>query len=354
MTVPGGRWDRGALPNTRKIIYSPTMKRRRGRLSLVVVGLWVLVALMGSLASVTAQKLTGRVLQNAPLFLLPTSRDPLLVMEAGVEVQIIRAEGSWLNVTVEGSRFGPRTGYVEAKYVSEVEVLKAPPKEPVAPSGPVLPVTPVAPGRATAGPRSITLTVYSDPSGSSVYESGRPLGRTPFTRKYNADDNVRKRNGCMSIQPLSAIWASGVEASIADLSLCGSAGGEATDSLRASHKRPRPRNRCAGCATTRTGDGRATRRRLAGLLGTPRATGGAATGARRSTAAISSHSAAEATSAADELHVEPDREHDLHQLLLATDRRDAVTYHRGVFSCRLLLPPSGIDAPPFHAERQIA
>jgi len=39
------------------------------------------------------------------------------MMEKGVVVQIIRREGDWFNITVQGSRWGERTGYVEARYL---------------------------------------------------------------------------------------------------------------------------------------------------------------------------------------------------------------------------------------------
>jgi len=50
--------------------------------------------------------------------LLPEKgRSPLLMMEKGVTVQVIRREGDWFNITVQGSQWGDRTGYVEAKYL---------------------------------------------------------------------------------------------------------------------------------------------------------------------------------------------------------------------------------------------
>lgn len=69
-------------------------------------------------AVVLSQQQTGIIVQDAPLVLLPeTGRSPLLMMEKGVVVQIIRREGDWFNITVQGSRWGERTGYVEARYL---------------------------------------------------------------------------------------------------------------------------------------------------------------------------------------------------------------------------------------------
>ena len=43
-----------------------------------------------------AQRQTGTILQDAPLVLLPEkTRGPLLIMEKGVTVQVIRREGDW-------------------------------------------------------------------------------------------------------------------------------------------------------------------------------------------------------------------------------------------------------------------
>jgi hypothetical protein len=69
-------------------------------------------------AVLAGQQQTGVIVQDAPLVLLPEkARSPLLIMEKGVTVQVIRRVGDWFNVTVQGSRWGDRTGYVEAKYL---------------------------------------------------------------------------------------------------------------------------------------------------------------------------------------------------------------------------------------------
>ena len=64
------------------------------------------------------QQQTGVIVQDAPLVLLPEKgRNPLLIIEKGVTVKVIRREGDWFNITVQGSQWGDRTGYVEAKYL---------------------------------------------------------------------------------------------------------------------------------------------------------------------------------------------------------------------------------------------
>jgi hypothetical protein len=73
-------------------------------------------------------------------------------MEAGVVVKINATEGAWLNVTVSGSRWGERSGYVEAKYV-ELVVAPKPSVAAAAPSAAVVPVPPrVAPSPVSAPP----------------------------------------------------------------------------------------------------------------------------------------------------------------------------------------------------------
>lgn len=74
------------------------------------------------------QQQTGVIVQDAPLVLLPEKgRSPLLIMEKGVTVQVIRREGDWFNITVQGSQWGDRTGYVEAKYLQFRESAPPPP-----------------------------------------------------------------------------------------------------------------------------------------------------------------------------------------------------------------------------------
>ena len=83
------------------------------------------------------QQQNAIIVQDAPLVLLPDkTRSPLLIMEKGVIVQVIRREGDWFNVTVQGSRWGDRTGYVEAKYL-QFRVPEAPQAAPAAATVPV-------------------------------------------------------------------------------------------------------------------------------------------------------------------------------------------------------------------------
>jgi hypothetical protein len=82
----------------------------------------MVAALLASASLAEAQTSTGRIMKEAPLFLVAdANRQPLLIMEAGVWVEVNRREGNWVNVTVEGNQFGRRTGYVEARFIEVQE-----------------------------------------------------------------------------------------------------------------------------------------------------------------------------------------------------------------------------------------
>jgi hypothetical protein len=155
---------------------------------------FVLIVAALSTASVVAQAATGRILNDAPMFLLPDAkRQPLLVMEAGVLVEIHRREGTWFNVTVDGSQSGRRTGYVEAHLIEVVKAdetiprvtassaipprTQTPTPQPVSPAQPSLPANsasaaPVAlpPTRAaeTFQKSKLNITVDDDTRESDV------------------------------------------------------------------------------------------------------------------------------------------------------------------------------------------
>jgi hypothetical protein len=60
---------------------------------------------------------------------------------------VIRREGDWFNVTVQGSRWGDRTGYVEAKYLQ----LRVPDAPQSAPAAATVPAPKVEAPRPVAG-----------------------------------------------------------------------------------------------------------------------------------------------------------------------------------------------------------
>jgi len=102
--------------------------------------LLALLVVLVSGETLLAQRQTGVIVQDAPLVLLPEkTRGPLLMMEKGVVVQVNGREGDWFNVTVQGSQWGDRTGYVEAKYLQIVRTETTRPASSAVPN-PVPPV----------------------------------------------------------------------------------------------------------------------------------------------------------------------------------------------------------------------
>ena len=128
--------------------------QRRPYLAFALLG----VALFAVPSFVGAQVVTGQIIKDAPLLLLPDpKRQPLLIMEAGVLVRVHGRDGNWVNVTVEGSRWGRRTGYVEAHLI---RVLPPPEEDPprvtadstIAPRGTAAPATSVSANARAAAP----------------------------------------------------------------------------------------------------------------------------------------------------------------------------------------------------------
>jgi len=69
----------------------------------------------------------------------------------------------------------------------------------------------------------LSVTYYSDPPGAMIYENGRAWGNAPVTLNYQPDGQFLS-GGCMTLNPLTARWVSGAEASISSLQACGSVG----------------------------------------------------------------------------------------------------------------------------------
>lgn len=132
------------------------------------------VAAMLASASLTEAQTTGRIIKEAPLFLVAdANRQPLLVMEAGVWVEVNRREGNWVNVTVEGSQFGRRTGYVEARFIEvlDKQPTTAPLRVTAADTNP-----PKAAETTTAVPAQSSLTARA-----RVENAGIPTSRATET-----------------------------------------------------------------------------------------------------------------------------------------------------------------------------
>jgi len=107
---------------------NPTDRRELIAVRIAVCCAWVLAASIGFPSRhATAQQRTqvaraqpqiAVLLADTPLRLLPdASLGSLLMIQAGVTVRVNRIDGLWAEVVVEKSQFGPRTGYVEVRYI---------------------------------------------------------------------------------------------------------------------------------------------------------------------------------------------------------------------------------------------
>jgi hypothetical protein len=134
------------------------MQKTVSSLSRFAASLLIVFFGMTTGAVVFTQQQTAVVVQDAPLLLLPDNgRSPLLIMEKGVVVQIIRREGDWFNVTVQGSRWGDRTGYVETKYLqlrTEATVQTAASNPPAAATARAVAAAATPPAEAPIPPRA--------------------------------------------------------------------------------------------------------------------------------------------------------------------------------------------------------
>jgi hypothetical protein len=69
----------------------------------------------------------------------------------------------------------------------------------------------------------IHVTYSSDPPGATLYQGGQPMGMTPYTLTYQADETFKK-GGCMLLQGTNVKWASGATAAIFSLNACQTVG----------------------------------------------------------------------------------------------------------------------------------
>jgi peptidase M48-like protein len=144
------------------------MRQRLIPPALVANACSVLILVIAAVGGISAQPQRGVILQDAPLLLLPDrARQPLLFMERGVEVDVIKREGEWFKVTVHGSQWGDRTGYVEAKYLRLVAAL--PPAE--------------LPGTPTPRPTTAASTMSGSNDGQTT---ARIVGLAPMFQTPDA------------------------------------------------------------------------------------------------------------------------------------------------------------------------
>lgn len=72
----------------------------------------------------------------------------------------------------------------------------------------------------------VTLTVLSDPAGATVYvnTAGDHIGYAPVVLTYSFAKHFFKQGRCVTVEPIRVRWASGAEAVIESLTICGTLG----------------------------------------------------------------------------------------------------------------------------------
>ena len=84
----------------------------------ILGGFALLVLLMPAPAGAQRNEVRARVIQEAPLVLLPDARRvPLRVAAVGTTLVVIGDEGEWLNIQFQDPQYGLRTGYVQRRFV---------------------------------------------------------------------------------------------------------------------------------------------------------------------------------------------------------------------------------------------
>lgn len=127
----------------------------------VVRGTVLLVAWLAAAPAVTlaqAPQPAGDqaiVATEAPIYLYPdASRTPLRTLPAGTTLVIRDRKGDWLQVTFDDARLGPRTGWLESRFVRVRQATQALPPSPATSDPPPAPnprsTQPAPAARATA------------------------------------------------------------------------------------------------------------------------------------------------------------------------------------------------------------
>ena len=84
----------------------------------ILGGFALLVLLMPAPAGAQLNEARARVIQEAPLVLLPDARRvPLRVAPVGTNLVVIGDEGEWLHIQFQDPQYGLRTGYVQRRFV---------------------------------------------------------------------------------------------------------------------------------------------------------------------------------------------------------------------------------------------
>ena len=101
------------------------------RTRLVVLVTAMSVALHAAAAVAQSVSTRGSVTQAAPIYLLPDrGHQPLRTMAEGTLVDVLTREGDWIQVRFRDPEFGPRVGFIEARFIELLPASDAQSSEP--------------------------------------------------------------------------------------------------------------------------------------------------------------------------------------------------------------------------------
>src|SRR5688572_7319678 len=84
----------------------------------ILAGFALLLLLLPAPASAQLNEVRARVIQEAPLVLLPDAkRIPLRVAAVGTSLVVIADQGEWIQIQFQDPQYGLRTGYVQRRFV---------------------------------------------------------------------------------------------------------------------------------------------------------------------------------------------------------------------------------------------
>jgi hypothetical protein len=142
------------------------------RRSLIPVSAFLLFLAVVQPAYSQTKRLTGTVIADAPIFLVPdATRVPLRVAKEGTVLYLLSAEGDWTQAEFNDPDLGTRVGYMQTWFIR----TSTPPVSPVKPMD--LSVT-ASEERATAAPAQTNpLGLQNQPPKATTKESGE-IART--------------------------------------------------------------------------------------------------------------------------------------------------------------------------------
>ena len=152
-----------------------------------------------------AQRQTGKVLEDAPIFLTPGAQTPLRVAAVGTVLEILGTEGTWLNVRFQDPQYGLRVGYIQAKLVQRTpQPNLAPIDLSVRPESPESPTANRPSAPAAAAPRAPAV-VATPTRASPAPPPSRATGQVVTFHKVDyaqvQGDKERSRDARLVLDP---------------------------------------------------------------------------------------------------------------------------------------------------------